>query len=141
MFDAVNNEYDQCDVVIFAAAVADYRPAVLSDQKIKKSDDDMKVQLERTIDIAKTLGNRKENKIHIGFALETQDGAVNATKKLKKKNFDFIVLNTLADKGAGFGHDTNKITIYSESGENIAYPLTSKKKAAKNIIDALVNGL
>ena len=141
MYEAVKQNFENADIVIFAAAVADYKPASVSDQKIKKADDDLKVPLMRTTDIAKTLGVIKGSRIHVGFALETQNGSVNAQAKLKKKNFDFIVLNTLADKGAGFGHDTNKISIYDENGLVEAHPLMSKKKAARNIIDALVHAL
>lgn len=141
MFHAVQEKYEQSDIVVFAAAVADYRPKEIADQKIKKSDDDLSIPLERTTDIAKTIGKQKKNQIHVGFALETENGEVNAKAKLGKKNFDYIVLNTLADKGAGFAHDTNKISIYDKSGLIEAYPLTSKKKAARNIIDTLVKRL
>ena len=141
MYEAVRQNFENADIVVFAAAVADYKPASISDQKIKKADDDLKVPLMRTTDIAKTLGAVKGKRIHIGFALETQNGGVNAQAKLKKKNFDYIVLNTLADKGAGFGHDTNKISIYDENGLVAAHPLMSKKKAAVSIIDTVINGL
>ncbi len=137
MFHEVKALHQSSDIVIFAAAVADYKPAKVAEHKIKKKEGDLAIQLERTIDIAKTLGAEKKNQIHIGFALETTKGDKNAQVKLVKKNFDIIVLNTLADKGAGFAHDTNKITLYGENGLIQAYPLTSKKKAAQNIIDAL----
>jgi phosphopantothenoylcysteine decarboxylase/phosphopantothenate--cysteine ligase len=141
MYEAVDEAYNNCDIVVFAAAVADYKPQTIARQKIKKSDDDLSIGLERTVDIAKTIGGKKKKQFHIGFALETENGAVNAQAKLKKKNFDLIVLNTLADKGAGFAHDTNKISIYDEAGLIQSYPLTSKKKAAINIIDTLVSRL
>ncbi len=141
MYEEVKDLHQESDIVIFAAAVADYRPSNISDQKIKKKDDDLAIKLERTVDIAKTLGAEKKKQIHIGFALETENGEVNAKKKLDKKNFDYIVLNTLADEGAGFGHDTNKISIYNSKGLIEAYSLTTKKKAAKNIIDTLLKGL
>ena len=133
MYHAVKDEYSDSDIVVFAAAVADYRPKEISDQKIKKSDDDFSIPLERTTDIAKSFGSQKKKQVHVGFALETENAEINAQAKLTKKNFDFIVLNTLADKGAGFGHDTNKISIYDEKGLIEAYPLTSKKKAAKKL--------
>lgn len=140
MYQVANSMHDRSDIVIFAAAVADYKPKNIADQKIKKDDTEMSIQLVKTTDIAKTLGAKKrENQIHIGFALETNNEESNAEKKLTKKNFDFIVLNSLNDKGAGFGHDTNKITIFTKDGQNFAFKLKSKKEVAVDIVNILVS--
>ena len=140
MYDAVNQCFEQSDIVIFAAAVADYRPATVSHIKIKKKDDDLSIPLVKTIDIAATIGAKKSDKqILVGFALETNDEIINANSKLHKKNLDFIVLNSLADHGAGFKHDTNKVTIIDSEGTKIDFPLKSKKDVANDIIDYLVS--
>ena len=141
MKSVVVEDHNNSDVCIFAAAVADYRPAMISSQKIKKKDGDLSIELERTTDIAALVGKTKTNQIHIGFALETQNEAENAKKKLVKKNFDLIILNSLNDKGAGFAHDTNKIRIFSNEGLLQDYPLQTKKKTAQDIIDVLVSRL
>ncbi len=139
MYDACAKEFDTTDVLILAAAVADYRPAEIADKKMKKTDDDMKIELVRTIDIAATLGAQKaKNQIMVGFALETNDEINHATQKLHKKNLDFIVLNSLSDPGAGFQVDTNKITILDKSGNVVPFELKSKDAVAKDIIDYLV---
>ncbi len=136
MMEACSEVHGDCDVAIFAAAVADYRPAEINRQKIKKKAGDMSIELERTPDIAATLGNsKKEHQIHIGFALETEHEEDNAKRKLEKKNFDLIVLNSLNDPGAGFAHDTNKIKIYAHEGLIANIPLQSKKKTAFDIIE------
>ena len=140
MYDAVNQCFEQIDIAIFAAAVADYRPATVSLTKIKKKDDDLSIPLVKTIDIAATIGAKKSDKqILVGFALETNDEIINANSKLHKKNLDFIVLNSLADQGAGFKHDTNKVTIIDSEGTKIDFPLKSKKDVANDIIDYLVS--
>ena len=140
MYDAVNQCFEQSDIAIFAAAVADYRPATVSHIKIKKKDDDLSIPLVKTIDIAATIGAKKSDKqILVGFALETNDEIINANSKLHKKNLDFIVLNSLADQGAGFKHDTNKVTIIDSEGTKIDFPLKSKKDVANDIIDYLVS--
>lgn len=140
MYEACAEIHDDADIVIFAAAVADYRPAQISDKKIKKGERDMNsLPLERTIDIAGTLGKKKRaDQLHIGFALETNDGVANAQRKLDKKNFDLIVLNSLGEKGAGFGHGTNRITIYGSDGSHQAYDLKDKKEVAVDIVDYVV---
>ncbi|MBT8230434.1 MAG: phosphopantothenoylcysteine decarboxylase, partial [Bacteroidia bacterium] len=139
MFKACQKHHGAADVVIFAAAVADYRPAEIHTEKIKKSGDSLQINLERTIDIAATLGKQKNpGQIHIGFALETSKAEEFAQEKLVKKNFDFIVLNSLRDKGAGFQHDTNKVTLYTNQGEKTEYELKSKKEVATDIINTLV---
>lgn len=139
MFNAATDLFKKADVAIFAAAVADYRPAEVSDKKIKKKEGDLSILLERTQDIAGTLGSIKTKKqLTIGFALETNDEKTNAKSKLHKKNFDFIVLNSLRDKGAGFRHDTNKISILHSDGNILEYPLKSKNAVATDIVNELV---
>ena len=138
MYNAVSAEYDSMDLVIFAAAVADYRPAVRSDQKIKKSEDELSLTLVKNKDIAMEMGKRKSGaQFHVGFALETQNEAINAQEKMKKKNFDMIVLNSLNDKGAGFSVETNKITIFHSDGNATDYPLKGKDEVAGDIVDAI----
>jgi len=141
MYEKSTALFPDVHVAIMAAAVADYRPANYSDIKIKKKSDDMNLELERTKDIAAALGEIKEKQILIGFALETNNEAENAKRKLKKKNFDFIVLNSMKDKGATFGHDTNKISIYKDTGEVINFDLKSKKDVAKDITEVLLKYL
>lgn len=139
MYEAMNAHHSTSDVCIFAAAVADYRPASVANKKIKKKDDDMAIALERTVDIAATLGKLKSSKqVHVGFALETNDEMKHARGKLTRKNFDMVVLNSLRDKGAGFQGDTNKVTILKHNSEPIQYPLKSKRLVAVDIIDELV---
>ncbi len=139
MANAVFDNMSEQNIFIMAAAVADYTPQSISDVKIKKNDHALTLKLKRTIDIAKELGQRKSpRQIMIGFALETDSELVNAKKKLEKKNFDMIILNSLNDKGAGFGYDTNKVTIISSKDNKISnYELKSKKKVAKDILNEL----
>ena len=141
MYEKALELFPNSDVAIMAAAVADYRPANYSDIKIKKKDDDLSLELERTKDIAATLGGMKKDQITVGFALETNNEKENAQRKLTKKNFDFIVLNSMQDKGATFGHDTNKITIYKNTGEELKFDLKSKKEVAKDITEVLLKYL
>ena len=118
------------------AAVADYTPATVAEHKIKKSDDDMAIQLVRTKDIAAALGAVKGNRLLVGFALESDAGVESAQSKLSRKNLDFIVLNSLTDKGAGFGVDTNKVTLLdAEQSESL--PLMSKREVAGHIADRI----
>ncbi len=136
MCEAALLHYPTSDVGILAAAVADYRPKFKSDKKIKKKEGELFIELERTTDIAQTLGKQKKsNQKLIGFALETNDELENAKRKLVKKNFDFIVLNSLKDKGAGFKHDTNKITIVHNDNNVRIFELKSKVEVAKDIIN------
>ncbi|PHR49206.1 MAG: bifunctional phosphopantothenoylcysteine decarboxylase/phosphopantothenate--cysteine ligase CoaBC [Fluviicola sp.] len=142
MLKVVQSHFELCDGGIFAAAVSDYRPAEVEGQKIKKSDDTLTLTLTKNPDILFWAGQQKSKKQWlVGFALETNDAIENATKKLKKKNLDAIVVNTLEDKGAGFGHDTNKITILDLNNNSTKFELTSKKEAAKNILDFITNNL
>lgn len=128
------SKFETSDIAIMCAAVADYAPKEYSTSKIKRQGE-MSVELVPNPDIAATLGTvKKENQILAGFALESDDEESNATLKLQKKNLDFIVLNSLADKGACFGYDTNKITIISKNGEKESYPLKDKKEVAQDIV-------
>jgi phosphopantothenoylcysteine decarboxylase / phosphopantothenate---cysteine ligase len=138
MYDACAARYADMDITVLAAAVADYRPATFSDTKIKKKSDDMRIDLAKTIDIAATLGQQKRpNQMNIGFALETNDETANAQGKLERKNFDFVVLNSLRDAGAGFGHDTNKVTIIHRNGHILDLPLQSKTAVAEAIVQQI----
>ena len=138
MWEAASSLFPSMNAAILCAAVADFTPDNVADQKIKREGDDLVLRLKPTRDIAKGLGAMKrEDQRLIGFALETNDELDNARKKLQKKNFDFIVLNSLQDEGAGFQHDTNKITIVSATDVK-AYPLKPKTEVARDIIDRLV---
>ena len=140
MYDKCNMLHKQSEICIFAAAVADYRPKEISDKKIKKTGDTLTLELEKTTDIAAALGKAKSpDQFHIGFALETNDPEKHAKAKLAKKNLDMIVLNSLSDKGAGFQHDTNKITIFLSDGKQQDFPLKLKTEVAQDIINTLVN--
>jgi phosphopantothenoylcysteine decarboxylase/phosphopantothenate--cysteine ligase len=135
---AVEQFWSNVDIGIFAAAVSDYRPANQADQKIKKNDDQMTIELVKNPDILKWAGeNKKEEQLLIGFALETNDVVENARKKLEKKNLDLIVMNTLEDKGAGFETDTNKITILDKNNNLHPFELKSKKEVARDIVALL----
>lgn len=139
MFDACVAGFEEANIAVMSAAVADYKPATKADQKIKKDDSTLDIQLERTQDILATLGSKKKDGQYlVGFALETNDEEANAEKKLKKKNADMIVLNSLNDKGAGFGHDTNKVTFIAEGGFKKELPLLSKQEVAEEIVAHIV---
>jgi phosphopantothenoylcysteine decarboxylase/phosphopantothenate--cysteine ligase, prokaryotic len=137
MYDKTIEIYKKgVDIVVLAAAVADYTPAVTVDGKMKKREKNLTIELLPTQDIAASLGEIKSDKtLHIGFALETDNEETNAKEKLKKKRFDAIVLNSLKDEGAGFSVDTNKITIIAPDGTQTAYELKSKQEVAKDIVD------
>jgi len=138
MYQAATKHFKKADVAIMAAAVADYRPKSFSNKKIKKKEGDMAVELERTKDIAKQLGQvKKKGQLTIGFALETNNEKANAKGKVERKNFDFIVLNSLRDKGAGFGHDTNKVTFIFKDGTEKALELKLKTEVAVDIVDEI----
>ena len=117
-----------------AAAVADYKPKNLKKNKIKKSEKTSSIELVKTVDILQQLGEKKSNQLLVGFSLETENELANAKTKLQKKNIDAIVLNSLADKGAGFQHNTNKITFIPAKGEQTAYPLKDKSEVAMDIL-------
>lgn len=137
MYEASMEVFPSCDVAILCAAVADYRPAVTADRKIKRAVQSMTIELEANKDIAAALGGIKRKNQHlIGFALETNNGEINAREKLQKKNLDFIVLNSLEDEGAGFAVDTNKVTIIDKNSSS-SFPLKSKREVAHDIISYL----
>jgi phosphopantothenoylcysteine decarboxylase/phosphopantothenate--cysteine ligase len=128
----------QYDITVMAAAVADYTPVDVASEKIKKSGNEITLNLKRTRDILEEAGKKKGNgQILVGFALETANEKENALKKLKDKNADLIVLNSLRDKGAGFGHDTNRVTIYYKNGKTKETELKSKSEIAKDIVDSI----
>lgn len=139
MYEAAMAAYPKADAGILCAAVADYRPEVQADEKIKReSKGDMTLHLVPNKDIAASLGAiKREGQVLVGFALETNNEATNAESKLKRKNLDFIVLNSLRDAGAGFRCDTNKISIIDNKGESTAYPLKSKQGVAADIVNKL----
>jgi phosphopantothenoylcysteine decarboxylase / phosphopantothenate---cysteine ligase len=138
MLDACAIHFDTSDITVLSAAVADYKPSEVAKQKIKKKDETLNLSLSRTDDIAAALGKRKHNgQILVGFALETEEEENNALKKLQSKNFDLIVLNSLNDLGAGFGHDTNKVTIM-DGKSKATFALKSKKEVAEDIVRAII---
>ncbi len=137
MHEATLREFADADAAILCAAVADFTPEEVADHKIKREHDDLMLRLKPTHDIAAALGQRKQaHQCLVGFALETDHEAEHAQNKLRRKNLNFIVLNSLRDAGAGFRHDTNKITILDAEGST-AYPLKSKKEVAADIVDRL----
>jgi phosphopantothenoylcysteine decarboxylase / phosphopantothenate---cysteine ligase len=139
MFNACATIFPQTDITVLSAAVADYKPLNQAEQKIKKKEGNLSLELTRTNDIAESLGKLKHNgQIIVGFALETEHEKDNAMKKLKSKNFDLIVLNSLNDKGAGFGHDTNKVTIIDSDQQSKVFELKSKKEVANDIVNAII---
>ena len=135
MFEACRNLFEQTDIAVMSAAVADFKPKKVPNSKIKKEDGFNQIELEPTVDILKTLGNQKQDQILIGFALETTNELENAQKKLKSKNCDAIILNSLQNAGAGFQHNTNKISIIDKSLRKIDFPLKSKAEVASDICD------
>lgn len=136
MYNAAVKEWGEADGAVMCAAVADYTPITVADRKLKKSDDDMRIELRRTKDIAKELGANKGERVLVGFALETDNEEANAQGKLERKNLDFVVLNSLRDAGAGFRGDTNKITIIDRERAT-EHPLMSKREAAAVIVDKI----
>ena len=137
MYEACNLEFPQCNAAVLSAAVADFTPQNVSDTKIKRKDNNLEITLKPTDDIAASLGKQKGDRVLVGFALEKENELENAIGKLERKNFDFIVLNSMNDKGAGFNHDTNKITIINRSKEVKNYDLKSKVMVAKDIVDEI----
>ena len=137
MFAAVKQLAPAADIIVYAAAVADYRPKVVADKKIKKSGDELTIELIKNVDIAAALGKeKKEGQFSVGFALETHNESANAREKLQKKNLDMIVLNSLNDPGAGFKHDTNKVTII-EKDATTAFDLKQKTEVAQDIVNLI----
>lgn len=138
MFDSVTSVSDEQDIIIKAAAVADYRPAVVSSEKVKKKDGEMSIALERTDDILKYLGeHKKENQFLCGFSMETQNMVSNSRAKLEKKNLDMIAANNVKEKGAGFQGDTNVLTLITQE-EETSLPLMSKEDAANQLLDKIL---
>ena len=139
MYNACTTQFDNSDIGVMAAAVADYTPAKVATKKIKKTNGELVIELKKTKDVLKALGEKKSKKqVLVGFALETNNEREYALDKLKSKNADMVVMNSLNDKGAGFGTDTNKISIFDKSGKEFNYKLMSKKEAAKNIVDTII---
>ncbi|PIC68817.1 bifunctional phosphopantothenoylcysteine decarboxylase/phosphopantothenate--cysteine ligase CoaBC [Sporosarcina sp. P21c] len=138
MFDAVISQYDDASIVVKSAAVADYRPKNIHDQKMKKKDGDDVLELERTTDILKTLGKRKENQLLIGFAAETTDAIAYGQKKLESKNLDYIIVNDVTDPGGGFGSETNVVTLLSREGETIPFSAMPKVQLAKRLFETIL---
>ena len=140
MYEAVTSRFDATDVLIMAAAVADYRPAAVANDKIKKKDGDMSIPLERTPDILGTIGPKKTHQFLCGFSMETRDLVENSSAKLTKKNLDMVVANNLKVAGAGFGVDTNVVTLITPDGTR-ELPLMSKQEAAHQIVGEIVSRL
>ncbi|WP_159802085.1 bifunctional phosphopantothenoylcysteine decarboxylase/phosphopantothenate--cysteine ligase CoaBC [Flavobacterium sp. MK4S-17] len=137
MYNACNACFDDMDVVVAAAAVADYKPKVVAEQKIKKSDTEFAIALEKTKDILSSLGERKTKQFLVGFALETENEIENAKLKIRKKNLDLIVLNSLNDEGAGFGKATNKVTFIDSSFVAEPMDLKTKEEVAADIVNKI----
>ncbi|MBL7701108.1 MAG: bifunctional phosphopantothenoylcysteine decarboxylase/phosphopantothenate--cysteine ligase CoaBC [Ferruginibacter sp.] len=139
MCKACEKIFPEVDIAIMSAAVADYTPAQVAKEKIKKTENDLTLPLTKTKDILKTLGGLKKNgQVVVGFALETNNEKENALQKLQSKNADMIVLNSLQDAGAGFGHDTNKITIFDKTGNAYPFEVKSKKEVAEDIVNTII---
>ncbi|MCG8310435.1 MAG: bifunctional phosphopantothenoylcysteine decarboxylase/phosphopantothenate--cysteine ligase CoaBC [Cytophagales bacterium] len=131
--------FHDSEIIVLAAAVADYRPVISAAEKIKKQDPYLNLELEKTVDIAATLGKEKKNgQFIVGFALETENEVDHAKEKIRKKNFDLIVLNSLKDDGAGFGYNTNKVTIIDRREKVKAFGLKSKKEVATDIVHEII---
>lgn len=139
MYEATHKYFEEADVLIAAAAVSDYRPLKVAPEKIKKNEDSFTIELTRNPDILASLGEKKTRQKLIGFALETENEEENAISKLERKNLDFIVLNSMQDAGAGFGKDTNKITILYPEGTKKQFDLKSKTEVAADILNEIVH--
>lgn len=140
MLHTCEEHFEAADIVVMSAAVADYTPVEVASQKIKKKENEFSIELKKTVDILATLGaKKKENQLLVGFALETNNELENAKEKLIRKNLDFIVLNSMQDKGAGFATDTNKVTIIDRSGNTREFSLKSKEEVAKDICSIIVS--
>lgn len=137
MFNAIKNEFEDADIVIKSAAVADYKAKNYSNEKIKKTGDDLNLIFERDRDILKTLGDMKKNQILVGFAAESSNLKENAKGKLDRKNLDYIIANDISKPETGFASDENKVTIISKSGEEVYLEKMSKREVAKNIFDII----
>ncbi|HLG38630.1 MAG TPA: bifunctional phosphopantothenoylcysteine decarboxylase/phosphopantothenate--cysteine ligase CoaBC [Chitinophagaceae bacterium] len=139
MYKACHKVFGKSDITVMSAAVADYTPVAKAIQKIKKDEGELNLELKKTKDILKSLGEKKKaGQVLVGFALETTDEKKNARKKLETKNADMIILNSLNDAGAGFGQDTNKITIFRPKGKEIEFDTKPKEEVAKDIVDTII---
>ena len=139
MLEACQSEFPKVDLAVMSAAVADYTPVTVAKEKIKKKENGLSLELQRTKDILKSLGETKrKDQVLVGFALETENEKENALAKLSGKNADLIVLNSLKDEGSGFGHDTNKITIFTKGGEEIQFEIKPKTEVARDIVDTII---
>ena len=142
LFNATTKAFTNSDITIMAAAVADYKPLNTASNKIKKKEDQFKIELVKTKDILSELGKKKKkNQLLIGFALETENELANAKEKLKSKNLDLIILNSLKDDGAGFGTDTNKVTVIDNGGKKKELPLKMKTEIAHDIVNIIISKL
>jgi phosphopantothenoylcysteine decarboxylase / phosphopantothenate---cysteine ligase len=140
MYDACINKFPACDIAVMAAAVADYTPAEVFAEKLKKESASLRLDLVRTKDILQRLGEMKRTEqVVVGFALEKSQEKQYALNKLTSKKADLMVLNSLNDQGAGFGYDSNKVTIFEKNGNQLAYDLKPKQQVAKDIVDRIVN--
>ena len=138
LLEAIRNDYNNSDIVIMAAAVSDYKPIEFSEKKIKKDNNELNIKFEKTTDILFELGQNKKNQILVGYALDNNNELSNAINKLEKKNLDLIVLNSLNDEGAGFGYDTNKITVVDCSGNVTPYKLKKKNEVADDVFKHII---
>ena len=138
LHEAILNDYNNSDIVIMAAAVSDYKPIEFSEKKIKKDNNELNIKFEKTTDILFELGQNKKNQILVGFALENNNELSHAKNKLEKKNLDLIVLNSLNDEGAGFGYDTNKITVIDHAGKVTPYKLKKKDEVADDVFKHII---
>jgi len=142
MYEACVACYGDMDIAVMSAAVADFTPINVAGEKIKKKPEGLTLEFRRTRDILQTLGSRKkEGQFLVGFALETDHGRAYATGKLQSKNADLIVLNSLEDSGAGFGHDTNKVTLFDRNGGEFGFSVRSKAEVARDIVDVIVKSI
>ncbi|MGC4101838.1 bifunctional phosphopantothenoylcysteine decarboxylase/phosphopantothenate--cysteine ligase CoaBC [Ferruginibacter sp.] len=142
MYEACINRFDSMDIAVMSAAVADYTPVNVAAEKIKKNEGSFNIALTKTKDILKSLGEKKKaGQLLVGFALETTNEKEYALKKLESKNADMIVLNSLNDTGAGFGHDTNKITIFDRQGKEYTFETKPKKEVAKDIVNIIIRSI
>ena len=138
MYAAVMEQFESADVVIKSAAVSDYRPKQVAEQKMKKGNEDLVIHLERNPDILYELGQKKGSKVLVGFAAETNDLLENARVKIQKKNLDFVIANDVTKEGAGFGTDTNIVKIINRDGAIEEIPKMSKKEIARLVIDKVI---
>ena len=139
MYKAAYGLFTEVDIAVMSAAVADYKPIQVASEKIKKTDDDITLQLSKTKDILRSLGEIKNpGQLLVGFALETNNEREYALNKMRSKNADMIVLNSLRDDKAGFGHDTNKVTVFDKEGNEHELNLASKKTIAEEIVNLII---